>query len=209
MKRLIFVWGIVAILLVLTACDYDEKSLKGIEHDLPSEVTMDFELVEGEYAPIRYESSHPDVLKPMDDYTAKVFQQDEDVIVTLTARVNKTAKKIQIKVLKKGSDPTPREKVQLAKDQFQYPESVSENFTLPSTIDDVIIQYEIRRAHRYIKPNLVDGEYYINPSSYSTNANNEMEIKVYFNYYQDNRLLASKSELIFIEVIETTEETTG
>ena len=103
--------------MILTGCDYPEKSLQQLDsRTIPEEVTMDFKVIRGSYAPIIYESSHPDVLQPQDDYTIKVNQQEEDVVVTLTARVKRKKRVFTVKVLKKGSEPTPREKVMMAKE---------------------------------------------------------------------------------------------
>ena len=64
MKR---IFGLMLVLIVafsFAGCDFDEKSIRSIyDRAIPQEVTKDFVLPRGAYAPITYTSSHPDVLE--------------------------------------------------------------------------------------------------------------------------------------------------
>lgn len=146
MKKLL----IIVITILLTGCDYSEKSLQALsERDIPKEVTMDFEVPRGIYGAIIYESSNDDVLK-VSSYNIEVFQQEDDVEVTLTARVNSRLLNFRIKVLKIGSNPTPLEKVRIAFSKLEFNEVVEEDFYLPAMIDGIEFFYTKPLDNRYL-----------------------------------------------------------
>lgn len=218
MKRLCLILYLTFFFMILTGCDYPEKSLQQLDsRTIPEEVTMDFKVIRGSYAPIIYESSHPDVLQPQDDYTIKVNQQEEDVVVTLTARVKRKKRVFTVKVLKKGSEPTPREKVMMAKEQLQYPKWVLDTLVLPVVIGDVELRYEYyfsgsyRPLLNYDELERIDDQYVIRitPDIIHQNydgVNDAVDLKVYFELKNKDETVYKESVKIAVKIYDNPEQ---
>jgi len=111
MKKAIFVVMIVFITLILSSCDYPEKSFQAMQRDLiPKEVTRDFQLERGVYAPFVWTSDNDALTINGNDVI--VNQKDDDVVVNITATVNKRSETFEIIVLKIGSPLSSREKAE-------------------------------------------------------------------------------------------------
>lgn len=94
---------------ILSSCDYPEKSFQALQREnIPKEVTRNFQLERGVYAPFVWTSDSDAIV--ISGNEAIVNQKDEDVMVTLTATVNKKSETFEIKVLKIGSPLSSREK---------------------------------------------------------------------------------------------------
>ncbi|MDY0276922.1 MAG: hypothetical protein RBQ97_02440 [Acholeplasma sp.] len=141
-KFAIFVMTI-SLLVFLYGCDFPEKSLQALStDDVPKEVTRDFTVPRGVYGLIIWESSNEDVLKP-DQQHIYVYQQEKDISVTLTARVNKSTESFTVVVLKKGSSLTHLEKGNDYLDDLTFCEELSKEVLLDSFKDGYYFSYEI------------------------------------------------------------------
>lgn len=111
MRKILLVTIIVFFVFVLSSCDYPEKSFQALQRDnIPKEVTRDFQLERGVYAPFVWTSDSDALVISGNDVI--VNQKDEDVMVTLTATVKMKSESFEIKVLKIGSPLTSREKAE-------------------------------------------------------------------------------------------------
>jgi hypothetical protein len=127
---------------LLMSCDYPEKSFQALNRqEIPSEVTMDFELPIGIYAPFIWTSSHDDVLKITNQNQVIVTQQIEDVLVTITARINQRSEDFLITVLKIGSELTMLEKARIVLNELDLSKEVLLPFELPTIIDGIHLRY--------------------------------------------------------------------
>lgn len=144
MKKTIFVVMIVILGLMLSSCDYPEKSFQAMQKDLiPKEVTRDFQLERGVYAPFIWSSDNDALVINGNDVI--VNQKEDDVVVNITATVNKRSETFEIIVLKIGSPLSSREK---AEDITVY---LNETYTeidgglleLPNQIDGIFIKYSL------------------------------------------------------------------
>lgn len=182
MKR---IFGLMLVLIVafsFAGCDFDEKSIRSIyDRAIPQEVTKDFVLPRGAYAPITYTSSHPDVLEISNLYDVKVNQQDEDVIVTIEARVKSAFKIFEIKVLKKGSELTLKEQADLAFEKLNqmFEESISRETLLPNEIDNILFDYELDSYYKsFSLVRKFDGTKWLVPILNSTPSKDAVKLRV-------------------------------
>ena len=110
---------------------------------IPKEVTRDLQLERGVYAPFVWNSDSDAIIISGTD--AIVNQKDEDVMVNLTATVNKRSEIFEIKVLKIGSPLSSREK---SEDIVVY---LNETYTkidgglleLPNEMNGIYIKYQL------------------------------------------------------------------
>lgn len=145
MKRsMLFTIIIILFIFVLSACDYPEKSFQALNREaIPNEVTRNFQLEIGVYAPFIWASDHDAIV--ISGNEAVVHQQVEDVIVNLTATINQKSESFAIKVLKIGSPLSNREK---AEDITVY---LNDTFTeidggllaLPNEMNGIYIKYHL------------------------------------------------------------------
>lgn len=147
MKKILLVTIMVFFIIVLSSCDYPEKSFQALQRDnIPKEVTRDFQLERGVYAPFVWTSDSDAIIISGND--AIVNQKDEDVMVNLTATVNKRSETFEIKVLKIGSPLSSREK---SEDIAVY---LNETYTeidgglleLPNEMNGIYIKYQLNLA---------------------------------------------------------------
>ena len=111
MKKILFVTVLLFCVFILSSCDYPEKSFQALQREnIPKEVTRNFQLERGVYAPFVWTSDSDAIL--ISGNEAIVNQKDQDVMVTLTATVNKESETFEIKVLKMGSPLSSREKAE-------------------------------------------------------------------------------------------------
>jgi hypothetical protein len=109
MRKILFVTVLVFCVFILSSCDYPEKSFQALQREnIPKEVTRSFQLEKGVYAPFVWTSDSDAIA--ISGNEAIVNQKDEDVMVILTATVNKKSETFEIKVLKIGSPLSSREK---------------------------------------------------------------------------------------------------
>jgi hypothetical protein len=142
MKKYSFLIIFFLISFFLVSCDYPEKSFQALNRqEIPNEVTMDFELPIGIYAPFVWSSSHEDVLKINNQNQVTVTQQIEDVLVTITARINKRNEDFLITVLKIGSELTMLEKARIVLNDLDLSKEVLLPFELPTIIDGIHLRY--------------------------------------------------------------------
>lgn len=144
MKKILFVTVLLFCVFILSSCDYPEKSFQALQREnIPKEVTRNFELERGVYAPFVWTSDSDAIV--ISGNEAIVNQKDEDVMVTLTATVNKKSETFEIKVLKIGSPLSSREK---SEDISVY---LNETYTeidgglleLPNEMNGIYIKYHL------------------------------------------------------------------
>lgn len=144
MKKILFVTVLLFCVFILSSCDYPEKSFQALQREnIPKEVTRNFQLERGVYAPFVWTSDSDAIL--ISGNEAIVNQKDEDVMVILTATVNKKSETFEIKVLKIGSPLSSREK---AEDIAVY---LNETYTeidgglleLPNKMNGIYIKYQL------------------------------------------------------------------
>ena len=147
MKKLLFVTVLLFCVFILSSCDYPEKSFQALQREnIPKEVTRNFQLERGVYAPFVWTSDNDAIIISGND--AIVNQKDEDVMVNLTATVNKRSETFEIKVLKIGSPLSSREK---SEDIAVY---LNETYTeidgglleLPNEMNGIYIKYQLNLA---------------------------------------------------------------
>lgn len=147
MKKKLFVTVLIFCVFILSSCDYPEKSFQALQREnIPKEVTRNFELERGVYAPFVWTSDSDAIV--ISGNEAIVNQKDEDVMVTLTATVNKKSETFEIKVLKIGSPLSSREK---SEDIAVY---LNETYTeidgglleLPNEMNGIYIKYQLNLA---------------------------------------------------------------
>lgn len=160
MKKFLLIATTLIFSFILISCDYDEKSINGLsQFQIPKEVTTDFELPRGNYGAITYTSNNKDVLYFEDLRFGKVIQQDEDVLVTIEARVNTRFKNFDILVLKKGSNKTIKEQGLYHLENFDLPYRISNQFKLPKQIGEVTFEYTISNNKGLVQLDLEDDYY--------------------------------------------------
>nr|WIF87804.1 hypothetical protein QOL21_04675 [Acholeplasma laidlawii] len=99
MKKILFVTVLLFCVFILSSCDYPEKSFQALQREnIPKEVTRSFQLEKGVYAPFVWTSDSDAIV--ISGNEAIVNQKDEDVMVILTATVNKKVKPLKLKFLK-------------------------------------------------------------------------------------------------------------
>ena len=142
MKKSILLGILILMGFFLVSCDYPEKSFQALDRDnIPREVTRNFNLERGVYAPFVWSSDHEAIV--IDGLNAVVVQQTEDVIVNLKATINETSETFQIKVLKIGSDLTYREQAEdvLLELKNLYNEIDGALLELPNEVNGIYIKY--------------------------------------------------------------------
>lgn len=147
MKKILFVTVLLFCVFILSSCDYPEKSFQALQREnIPKEVTRNFQLERGVYAPFVWTSDNDAII--ISGNVAIVNQKDEDVMVNLTATVNKRSETFEIKVLKIGSPLSSREK---SEDIAVY---LNETYTeidgglleLPNEMNGIYIKYQLNLA---------------------------------------------------------------
>lgn len=147
MKKILFVTVLLFCVFILSSCDYPEKSFQALQREnIPREVTRNFQLERGVYAPFVWTSDNDAII--ISGNVAIVNQKDEDVMVNLTATVNKRSETFEIKVLKIGSPLSSREK---SEDIAVY---LNETYTeidgglleLPNEMNGIYIKYQLNLA---------------------------------------------------------------
>lgn len=142
MKKISIVFLILLATIILSSCDYPEKSFQALfRDDIPKVVTRDFKLQKGVYAPFIWTTDNKAIT--IDGLTAVVNQENEDMLVILTATINKKSESFEILVLKEGSELSDREKGEdaaliLHKMEFIIDDNI---YALPNEIDSVYIKY--------------------------------------------------------------------
>ncbi len=182
MKKTIFVILIIFIVFMLSSCDYPEKSFQAMQRDLiPKEVTRDFQLERGVYAPFIWTSDNDALVINGNDVT--VNQKEDDVVVNITATVNKRSETFEIIVLKIGSPLSSREK---AEDITVY---LNETYTeidgglleLPNQIDGIFIYYSLDLLQSSYGYKIEDDKTYLSSSFRASGAS----ISISMSFYDD------------------------
>lgn len=188
---------IVLILLValLFGCDYPEKSFQALSRqDIPTEVTMDFVLPRGVYAPFIWTSSNEDVLKIVEERHVQVFQQQEDVEVTIRARVNKKTEDFIITVLKVGSEATYMEQSRMALQELGFPQELKGPIEVPLKIGNISLEYSIYGTNRNVQIiEKMDGSLWIVPTMTTGNTYNTLVVKTFMDEEGQKVLVDSKT----------------
>jgi len=147
MKKTLFVTVLVFCVFILSSCDYPEKSFQALQREnIPKEVTRSFQLEKGVYAPFVWTSDSDAIV--ISGNEAIVNQKDEDVMVILTATVNKKSETFEIKVLKIGSPLSSREKSEDIAVYLNetYNEIDGGLLELPNEMNGIYIKYQLNLA---------------------------------------------------------------
>ena len=182
MKKTIFVVMIIILGLMLSSCDYPEKSFQAMQRDLiPKEVTRDFQLERGVYAPFIWTSDNDALVINGNDVT--VNQKEDDVVVNITATVNKRSETFEIIVLKIGSPLSSREKAEDITVLLNetYNEIDGGLLELPNQIDGIFIKYSLDLFQSSYGYKIEDDKTYL---SSSFRANGE-SIVISLSFYDD------------------------
>lgn len=186
MKKIPFVTVLVFCVFILSSCDYPEKSFQALQREnIPKEVTRNFQLERGVYAPFVWTSDSDAIV--ISGNEAIVNQKDEDVMVTLTATVNKKSETFEIKVLKIGSPLSSREK---SEDVAVY---LNETYTeidgglleLPNEMNGVYIKYQLNLAQSSYGYKIENQKTYL---SSSFRASGEV-ISIPMSFYDDIEMM--------------------
>ena len=185
MKKILFVTVLLVCVFILSSCDYPEKSFQALQREnIPKEVTRNFQLERGVYAPFVWTSDSDAIV--ISGNEAIVNQKDEDVMVILTATVNKKSETFEIKVLKIGSPLSSREK---SEDVAVY---LNETYTeidgglleLPNEMNGIYIKYQLNLAQSSYGYKIDNQKTYI---SSSFRASREV-ISIPMSFYDDIKM---------------------
>ena len=185
MKKILFVTVLLFCVFILSSCDYPEKSFQALQRDnIPKEVTRNFQLERGVYAPFVWTSDSDAIV--ISGNEAIVNQKDQDVMVILTATVNKKSETFEIKVLKIGSPLSSREK---SEDIALY---LNETYTeidgglleLPNEMNGIYIKYQLNLAQSSYGYKIDNQKTYI---SSSFRASREV-ISIPMSFYDDIKM---------------------
>ncbi|HEY8406312.1 MAG TPA: hypothetical protein VIK67_05500, partial [Acholeplasma sp.] len=130
----------------------------------PKEVTRSFQLEKGVYAPFVWTSDSDAIV--ISGNEAIVNQKDEDVMVILTATVNKKSETFEIKVLKIGSPLTSREKSEDIAIYLNetYNEIDGGLLELPNEMNGIYIKYQLNLAQSSYGYKIDDQKTYLSSS---------------------------------------------
>ncbi len=181
---------------MLVSCDITKKSFQSLDTNyIPNKVTKDFELPRGKYAKFNWTSSNEEVLKIKDSYVT-VIQQDEDVLVTVTAEINNRTKDFDIIVLKKGSGLSPYEKALKFMDLYGEINVDQDGIYLLKKIDDLYLLFDDKLIGNNAIPTYTDYGDGIVIDHLDTVYR---EFNVYFNEMIDGKLVQIHSNKIKIK----------
>lgn len=192
MKKSILLCILILMSFFLVSCDYPEKSFQALDREIiPKEVTRNFNLERGVYAPFIWTSDHEALV--IDGLVAVIVQQEEDVTVNLKATINETSETYQITVLKIGSDLTFREKAEdlLIELKNLYYEIGDDLLELPHEANGIYIQYSLNIFQDKYGFYEDDNKTYIS-SSFGANGDN---ISIPLTFYSDESM--SQDSLIW------------
>jgi hypothetical protein len=185
MKKSILVVMVLFLGLILSSCDYPEKSFQAMQRDLiPKEVTRDFQLERGVYAPFIWTSDNDALVINGNDVT--VNQKEDDVVVNITATVNKRSETFEIIVLKIGSPLSSREKAEDITVYLNetYNEIDGGLLELPNQIDDVFINYNLDPLQSFYGYKIEDDKTYLSSSFRANGAS----ISISMSFYDDSEM---------------------
>jgi hypothetical protein len=185
MKKSIFVVMIVFLGLMLSSCDYPEKSFQAMQRDLiPKEVTRDFQLERGVYAPFIWTSDNDALVINGNDVT--VNQKEDDVVVNITATVNKRSETFEIIVLKIGSPLSSREKAEDITVYLNetYNEIDGGLLELPNQIDGIFIKYSHDLLQSSYGYKIEDDKTYLSSGFRASGAS----ISISMSFYDDSEM---------------------
>ena len=173
--------------LFLVSCDYPEKDIKLLDDSaIPKEVTRGFTLYKGRLGPITYTVDKPDVFIIENLYDVTIIQSDEDVIVSLEARVKEAFKTFEIKILKTGSDLAEQEAYEdslIELNELFNNLEINSPYELPVEIDRFTIKYSESndRTHKVVNN---DNKYILVPNLFAEYYNKQLKVKAQF-YIED------------------------
>lgn len=144
MKKLIGFIMLVVMTTIMVACDDDEKSFDALDlHNIPNKVTENFYLERGNYGKFEWSSNKLEVISVVNN-EAIVTQQETDVLVTLTAKINNTKRDFDVLVLKIGSEKSSYERTKTIIEIFKDVIIIDKKGKLlPNVISDVYIKYSV------------------------------------------------------------------
>jgi len=186
MKKILFVTVLLFCVFILSSCDYPEKSFQALQREnIPKEVTRSFQLEKGVYAPFVWTSDNDAIV--ISGNEAIVNQKDEDVMVILTATVNKKSETFEIKVLKIGSPLSSREKSEDIAVYLNetYSEIDGGFLELPNEMNGIYIKYQLNLAQSSYGYKIENQKTYL---SSSFRASGEV-ISIPMSFYDDIEMM--------------------
>lgn len=173
-------------IFVLSSCDITDKSFQSLDTNyIPNKVTKDFKLPRGKYVKFNWTSNNEEVLKIEDNYVT-VIQQEEDVLVTVTALANNKTKDFQITVLKKGSALSPFEKALEFMSLYEVINVNHDGVYITKKIDDLYLTFDDKLIGSNDRPTYKDNGEDIFIKYLDVDYR---EINVYFNEMIDEELV--------------------
>lgn len=182
MKKILLVLFLIFSPLLLSSCDYPEKSFSALDDfDIPIEVNNDFFLPRGIYGKFIWTSNN-DAIKIV-EADAFVTQSFQDVLVTITATINKKSKSFDILVLKLGSITVYEKATSAEKYLFKHFDTLtSEILLMPKELEGLYLKYSNAFSSAYISHFMDDDS-----NTYLSNNFKEAleEEFVYVYFYKD------------------------
>ena len=203
MKKSMLIILLAIVSFLLYGCDYPEKSFRVLTaSDIPKEVTLDFELPRGYYAPFEWTSSNDSILTIYDQNKVRVNQQDIDVDVIITATINRTSESFVVKVLKTGSMLTLLEQSVVALTQIIIPNEAILPFELPTHIGNIYFKYEKSSyfTNNYDITEKADGSIWVLPHLVDMQVENLIYVETYF-IDENNRYITLKSNVLVFNIL--------
>jgi hypothetical protein len=200
MKKGFLIITLLFLSVLIAGCDYPEKSFRLLSpSDIPDEVTMDFELPVGYYAPFVWTSSDEMVLTIVDGHYANIIQQEIDVDVIITARINQQTERFVVKVLKTGSAPTLLERAIMALDQITMPQEAILPFEVPTEIDQIFFKYHQSSyyTNHYDMTTKLDGSIWVLPYLINSDVENHIEVTAYITNEHNQEIVLKTKTLTF------------
>lgn len=171
---------------ILSSCDYPEKSFQALQREnIPKEVTRNFQLERGVYAPFVWTSDSDAIV--ISGNEAIVNQKDEDVMVTLTATVNKKSETFEIKVLKIGSPLSSREKSEDIAVYLNetYAEIDGGLLELPNEMNGIYIKYHLDLLQSFYGYKIDNQNTYLSSSFRASGSS----ISIAMSFYDDIEMM--------------------
>lgn len=192
MKRIYLIAFTFISLLMVSSCDLLNNNFKSLDLNyIPNKVTKNFTL-DSKYT---WTSNNEEVLKIEDNYVT-VIQQDEDVLVIITASIKDKSKDFDIVVLKRGSSLSPFEKALKFMEMHKEIYVIEEGAYINKKFDDLYLSFDDKQNEKHTNPTYFDvGETITIDHQYSK----DRKLNVYFHEKIDEELVLIHSNTITIK----------
>lgn len=195
MKRLYLLITIIFSLFLLVSCVNIDKTFKSLDINyIPNRVTKDFILDKGDDNKFLWTSNNDEVIKIENNY-ATVIQQDEDILVVVTASVNLKTKDFEIVVLKKGSGLSPFEKSLEFMSLYNEINVDQDGLYIPKRVEELFLTFDDNLIGNNAIPTYID---FLEGILIEYLETDYRELNIYFNEMIDGELVQIHSNKIKI-----------